>query len=649
MQMIGPEIHQLFVKFLDGKHKILNFDTPSISVSILKSRIEALTSVPSHLQLLRFSNSRILHDSQTLKLAESRETTEIPETLQLNTDGLHRNQLFCSGSSGFQSWSDREVGKFPVVVHLSLRLRGGRRGFGPLLRGAAKKAGQKKTNNFDACRDMSGRRLRNVNPEKKLGELRAAEDERKLERIAGEYIKKKTKEVLESAKSKGVDSAEKYVAKYREESSTCVEVVERSVRESMVNGLKRKGGRKETENHAKRLKIWLGKRKMEDSDSVDMDEEDIDGDKRVEDAKSVITDNGNLSDSSKEAEETPCSITCEKVISGSLDEGSPGYQEEVVSAKESPKSDNSIDGCVDDGKGISRNKAAVEILEEIMDHANMEVPHKFDSSKLKEMVGQLPGVSIPEEIVTSTAEVSSITSSELLEEVSVSLGAEAQDCDKPLNFDEYNSAAELEVPGMERLKAELQTRGLKCCNLNNFYSNIFNMCCRNFCCGISIFTAISLLFLFSALGFFFLWIGPRLPEIHLKSIDFKKFNVTTTPDGLTLDAQSIVSVEVKNPNSNLRMEYDRTRIYVNAVNGDTDLGQVTVPGFTQDKNNVTTLKFTTRAEKEILESKIAEELSNGFKNRKLVMNVEGESGIGIKISSGWAIGVGSILFIWAYM
>ncbi|XP_073040913.1 uncharacterized protein [Primulina eburnea] len=461
MEMIGSEIHQLFVKFLDGKHKILNFDTPSISVSILKSRIEALTSVPSHLQLLRFSNSRILPDSQTLKFAESRETTEIPETLELNTDGSPRNQLFCSGSAGFQSSSDREVRKFPVVVHLSLRLRGGKGGFGSLLRGAATKAGQKKTNNFDACRDMSGRRLRHVNAEKKLEEWRAAADERKLERMAEEYIKKKTKEVSKSAKTKAGDSAEKYVAKYREESSRCIEVVERSVRESMVNGLKRKGGKKETENHAKRLKIWLGKRKMEDSDSEDMDEEDIDGDKRVEDAKSV-TDNGNISDSSKEAEETPCSVTCENVVSGSLDEGSPGYQEEGVSAKESPKSDNSIDGCVDDGKGISRSKPAVESLEEIMNHANMEVPHKFDSSKLKEMVGQLPGVSIPEEIVTSTAEVSSITSSEPLEEVSVSLSAEAQDLDRPLNFDEYNSAAELEVLGMERLKAELQTRGLKC-------------------------------------------------------------------------------------------------------------------------------------------------------------------------------------------
>ncbi|KZV26780.1 hypothetical protein F511_28697 [Dorcoceras hygrometricum] len=164
-----------------------------------------------------------------------------------------------------------------------------------------------------------------------------------------------------------------------------------------------------------------------------------------------------------------------------------------------------------------------------------------------------------------------------------------------------------------------------------------NTCCRNFCCAISIVAAVSLLFVLSALGFSVLWFEPRLPEIHLKSIDFKRFNVTTTPDGLTLDAQSVVSVEVKNPNSNLRIQYDRTSIYVNAAAGGTNLGQVTVPGFMQDNNNVTTLRLTTSAEKEILGSKTAQELSNGFKSTNMVMNVEIESGIGIK-SSGWATG-----------
>lgn len=33
---------------------------------------------------------------------------------------------------------------------------------------------------------------------------------------------------------------------------------------------------------------------------------------------------------------------------------------------------------------------------------------------------------------------------------------------EPLNFDDFNSPADMEVLGMERLKTELQSRGLKC-------------------------------------------------------------------------------------------------------------------------------------------------------------------------------------------
>ena len=41
------------------------------------------------------------------------------------------------------------------TLHLVLRLRGGKGGFGSLLRGAGK---QKLTDNFDACRDLQGAR-----------------------------------------------------------------------------------------------------------------------------------------------------------------------------------------------------------------------------------------------------------------------------------------------------------------------------------------------------------------------------------------------------------------------------------------------------------------------------------------------------------
>ncbi|OIT07424.1 PREDICTED: protein SDE2 homolog [Nicotiana attenuata] len=218
----GSVIHQVLVKFLDGKHKTLNFSTPSISTLTLKQKIQALTSIPCDLQLLVLSNSfYTLHD----------------DLLTLNLS---------NGSN------------FPVVVNLLVRLRGGKGGFGSLLRGAATKAGQKKTNNFDACRDMSGRRLRHVNAEKKLEEWRAEAEERKLEKMAEEFLKKNAKETAKKANKSGDSNTDKYVQKYREDSAKCMEEVERSVRESLkgVVSSKRKGAAEFNESDPKKLKIW---------------------------------------------------------------------------------------------------------------------------------------------------------------------------------------------------------------------------------------------------------------------------------------------------------------------------------------------------------------------------------------------------------
>lgn len=116
--------------------------------------------------------------------------------------------------------------------------------------------GQKKTNNFDACRDMSGRRLRHVNAEKKMEEWLAEEKERKLEKVAEDFLKKNAKSVK---KKGGGDGAEKYVEKYRKDSAKCMEDVEKSVRESLSGAFsKRKGveGEDGGASKSKKLKIW---------------------------------------------------------------------------------------------------------------------------------------------------------------------------------------------------------------------------------------------------------------------------------------------------------------------------------------------------------------------------------------------------------
>ncbi|XP_027132512.1 splicing regulator SDE2 isoform X3 [Larimichthys crocea] len=75
-----------------------------------------------------------------------------------------------------------------VVYHLEPRLRGGKGGFGSMLRALG--AQIEKTTNREACRDLSGRRLRDVNHEKEMAEWlkkqaerEAEKEQRRLERL----------------------------------------------------------------------------------------------------------------------------------------------------------------------------------------------------------------------------------------------------------------------------------------------------------------------------------------------------------------------------------------------------------------------------------------------------------------------------------
>ena len=72
----------------------------------------------------------------------------------------------------------RPVGSEFVVMRATIAggVAGGKGGFGAMLRSLAKQAGTKKTTDFGACRDLSGRRLRHVNDEKILQKWKEAKD-----------------------------------------------------------------------------------------------------------------------------------------------------------------------------------------------------------------------------------------------------------------------------------------------------------------------------------------------------------------------------------------------------------------------------------------------------------------------------------------
>ena len=107
-------------------------------------------------------------------------------------------------------------------IALLLRVAGGKGGFGSLLRASRSGA---TTTNFDACRDLSGRRIRHVNAERKLAEDQRREKERELERAALKHVN----ETRNSTKRKLAEIEEAERKRYREETAEVIGAVSDAV------------------------------------------------------------------------------------------------------------------------------------------------------------------------------------------------------------------------------------------------------------------------------------------------------------------------------------------------------------------------------------------------------------------------------------
>ncbi|EEF39072.1 conserved hypothetical protein [Ricinus communis] len=403
---------QIFVKLLDGKTAILRFTGPQADAQLIKQRIFEITKIPTHTQ-----------------------------------------RLICNGA---QLRENSVISTPECTVHLLLRLIGGKGGFGSLLRGAATKAGQKKTNNFDACRDMSGRRLRHVNAEKRLEEWKAEEEERRMEKIAEEFIKKNVKK---GKKGVGDGEADKYVAKYREDSAKCAKEVEEAVREACANGNGKRKGKvvKAVGLDAKRLKIWMGKRTLGDSDSEDNSDDE-------ENEKSAVLNIGNNSDISKEADGSSDSVTGGKqegdCSGGASCESGSEEEKDAATAEQTLQFSSNGETVPSEGDGgvelevKEQQNAAITCSEAaVVTGIDVIKAEKNENDGLDSQSVQVSSPARVEVIETKPITVDSET---------VVVNEKATDLEKPLNFDDYNAVDELEALGIERLKTELQARGLKC-------------------------------------------------------------------------------------------------------------------------------------------------------------------------------------------
>ncbi|KAI8139889.1 telomere stability and silencing-domain-containing protein [Fennellomyces sp. T-0311] len=147
-----------------------------------------------------------------------------------------------------------------VIFNLSLGLLGGKGGFGSMLRAQGGRMNAQKTTNFEACRDLQGRRIRTVNETKKLQEELDALPEREKEKR--ERLQKKIEEGL-----KGVEQK-----KYRFDDTQFLED-----REQMVESVKNAVG--SLLKQQKKKKVAAVSVSMFDDDD---DEEDDDDDELVD-------------------------------------------------------------------------------------------------------------------------------------------------------------------------------------------------------------------------------------------------------------------------------------------------------------------------------------------------------------------------------
>ncbi|XP_076464189.1 splicing regulator SDE2-like [Babylonia areolata] len=324
------------------------------------------------------------------------------------------------------------------IYHILPRVLGGKGGFGSMLRAIG--AQIEKTTSREACRDLSGRRIRDVNNEKKLKDWVSKQGDREREmEERRERRRAKRAKYLQDTPAK-MDNPE-YDAQYKEimkKSEAAIQEGLARLKEGGAVSRKRKAGTTAGSGLDKydRWNMMGG-----------LNPEDLDSDSGSDSGEGCSADPG--------PGPGPSAVPDDMVSSSS----SPSSSSQGPS---SPKASATVtSSTVTSGTGASSHTA------------EGEPPHKqarVEGGEGSEEAAACSSREKGEEASSTEREGGAgvMKNDDSQSQVSSSDGAPAAaaadpvESTEPIDLDHYSSCQDLQALGMERLKADLMRRGLKC-------------------------------------------------------------------------------------------------------------------------------------------------------------------------------------------
>ncbi|KAK4323703.1 hypothetical protein Pmani_005634 [Petrolisthes manimaculis] len=205
-----------------------------------------------------------------------------------------------------------------TTVIATLRLCGGKGGFGSMLRAIG--AQIEKTTNREACRDLSGRRLRDINEEKRLKDFISKKAEREREMLE----RKKQKFLALKNTPKHIFEDETYFQQRERREKNLYDSLDKAYANSSDNGSGPSGIKRDSSALKHKTAVQIKRRKFLD----DLDESS-DEDSDDEGAVAVAREDGNNS-SDNDSDNTTTPLTHNKDIVSSDESSETNVNDQVV-------------------------------------------------------------------------------------------------------------------------------------------------------------------------------------------------------------------------------------------------------------------------------------------------------------------------------